>query len=107
MMGVWLDRPATQRETTHNVGDVMIMGLSEADCQVAVFHYQQLLAEGQQGQLESRTSPLADAPRLASTPIRQRLGMLLVRVGQRMQGLPGGSGQSIGAVVAGEQGATV
>jgi hypothetical protein len=107
MTGMRLDRPAIQQETTHDVGDDMIMGLSEADCQVAVFDYQQLQAEGQPGQLESRASPRADVPRLASTPIRQQLGMFLVQVGQRMQGVPGGSAQSIGAVAAGDQGATV
>ncbi len=85
----------------------MIIGLSDADCQVAGFRYRQLVAEGQQGRLVASGSSVADAPHLLPTPIRQQIGMLLVRVGQRMQGLPGGSGQSIGAVGAGEHGATV
>ena len=78
----------------------MIIGLSDADCQVAGFRYRQLVAEGQQGQFVASGSSVADAPRLMSTLIRQQIGMLLVRVGERLQGVSSGSGHSLGSRVA-------
>ena len=80
----------------------MIIGLSDADCQVAGFRYRQLVAEGQQGRLVASGSSVADAPHLLPTPIRQQIGMLLVRVGQRMKGVSSGSGHSFGSIVARE-----
>ncbi len=80
----------------------MIIGLSDADCQVAGFRYRQLVAEGQQGRLVASGSSVADASHLLPTPIRQQIGMLLVRVGQRLQGVSSGSGHSFGSIVARE-----
>ena len=62
----------------------MYPGLSAADCCVAEFRYQQMLVEGQHQQAVAAAYPAASG-RSVSTSLRQQLGALLARAGQRLQ----------------------
>jgi len=63
----------------------MYQGLSDADCRVAEFRYQQMRVEGQQQQFAAAARRAAPGPRLGSMALRQQMGALLVRAGQRLQ----------------------
>ena len=63
----------------------MYPGLSEADCRVAEFRYQQMRVEGQHQQFVAAARPAAAGTRLVSMSLRQHAGALLVRAGQRLQ----------------------
>ena len=66
-------------------GNAMYPGLSEVDCRVAEFRYQQMRVEGQQQQVAAAARPAATGTRLGSMALRQHAGALLVRAGQRLQ----------------------
>ena len=83
----------------------MYPGLSEADCQVAGFHFRQLMDEGQQQQVIARVRPAsADGPSL-TTALRQQVGSALVRGGQRLQGVQAVTSRSFSSAPTGERGA--
>ena len=81
----------------------MYPGLSEADCQVAGFRYQQLVSEGQHQQLVSGVHPGSAETRSMSTTFQQRLGILLARAGHRLQGLNTITRQSADTLATGER----
>ena len=65
----------------------MYPGLSDADCQVAAFHYRQLVNAGQRQQMSAGARPAPGAARLMSGSVRQQVGAFLVCAGQRLQGV--------------------
>lgn len=83
--------------------DAMYPGLSEADCQVAGFRYRQFVAEGQVRQFIASVCPGSADSRSGTTPLHQRLGVLLVRAGSRLQGLNSVTRQGFDTVATGEQ----
>ena len=62
----------------------MYPGLSDADCQVARFHFQQLVDEGQRQQVTASARPPSGVTRVVSASLRQ-VGALLVCTGRRLQ----------------------
>ena len=64
----------------------MYPGLSEVDCRVAEFRYQQMLVDGQHQQVVEGARPAAAGTRSVSMSLRQQVGTLLVSAGQRLQG---------------------
>jgi hypothetical protein len=82
----------------------MYPGLSEADCQVAAFHYRQLVDEGQRQQVSTGLRAASGVTRLVSGSVRQ-VGALLVCAGQRLQGVQMTAGQSLVATSTGQSGA--
>ena len=65
----------------------MYPGLSEVDCRVAEFRYQQMLVDGQHHQVVEGARPAAAGTRSESMSLRQQVGTLLVSAGQRLQGV--------------------
>ena len=63
----------------------MYPGLSEVDCRVAEFRYQQMLVDGQHQQVVEGARPAAAGTRSVSMSLRQQVGTLLVSAGQRLQ----------------------
>ena len=82
----------------------MYPGLSDADCQVAAFHYRQLVDEGQRQQVSTSSRSASGVTRLASGSVRQ-VGALLVRAGQRLQGVQMTASESLVPTSTGEIGA--
>ena len=88
----------------------MYPGLSDADCQVANFHYRQLVNEGQRQQITASARPGPGVTRTESSPLQQ-LGTFLVRAGRRLQvqvhvqGVPVATSESLTLTPAGEVGA--
>ncbi len=64
----------------------MFPGLNDADCQVAAFHYRQLVQDGQQQQGVAGMRSTHGYARPGLTTIRRQLGTLLVDAGQRLHG---------------------
>jgi len=87
--------------------DAMYPGLSEADCQVAGFRYQQLVTEGQHGQLIAGLHAGRSDIGSGTTTLQQRLGAFLVNAGHRLQGLNTVTKQSLDTVATGERAAAV
>ena len=83
----------------------MYPGLSEADCQVAAFHYRQLVDEGQRQQVSTGSRSASGVTRLVSGSVRRQVGALLVHAGQRLQGVRMTASESLVATSAGETGA--
>jgi hypothetical protein len=83
----------------------MVPGLSESDCQVAGLHYRQLVAEGQRQQLVASVHPASAGAHVVFASPRKQLGTLLVRVGERLKGLPGGTTEHLGSAATAERGA--
>ena len=87
----------------------MYPGPNDTDWQVARFQHREMVAMGlhQQFAASALASPLA--PKVdrgpGSTSIRQRLGTLLVRAGQHLQGANAITRKSLGSVAASETGA--
>ena len=54
----------------------MYPGLSDADCQVAAFHYRQLVVAGQRQQIVPDARPVAGITRLVSGSVRRQVGAL-------------------------------
>jgi hypothetical protein len=75
----------------------MYPGLSEADCRVAEFRYQQMLVEGQRPQCVAGARPAAAGIRLVPMSLRQQVGALMVRAGQRLQGVQATTRESLEA----------
>ncbi len=65
----------------------MYPGLSDADCQVATFHYRQLVDEGQRQRLSAGERSTSAVTRLVCGSMRRQIGVLLVFAGQRLQGV--------------------
>jgi hypothetical protein len=83
----------------------MYPGLSDADCQVAAFHYRQLVDEGQRQQVVAGASPVAGVTRVVSRSVRRQVGAFLVCAGQRLQGVQAITSESLVPPQAGEMGA--
>src|SRR3954447_3947991 len=65
----------------------MYPGLSEADCQVAAFHYRQLVNDGQRQQISAGTHSAPRITHVVSRSLRQQIGVLLVCAGERLLGV--------------------
>ena len=66
----------------------MYPGLSDADCQVAAFHYRQLVDEGQRQQVTAGARPTSGVTRLVCSSVRRQVGtLLLVAVQRPVQGV--------------------
>jgi hypothetical protein len=63
----------------------MFPGLSDTDCQVAVVHYQQLVAEGQRQQLSASARPTSGVTRVVCASVRRQVGALLLLAGRHLQ----------------------
>jgi hypothetical protein len=83
----------------------MYPGLSDADCQVAAFHYRQMVDEGQHQQFVAGASPVSGVTRVVSQSVRQQVGAFLVCAGQRLQGVQAITSESLVPSQAGEVGA--
>jgi hypothetical protein len=83
----------------------MYPGLSDADCQVAAFRHRQLMNEGQRQQRSTGVPPVSGVSRLGSISVRQQVGALLVRAGQRLQGMQAATSENLVPSQAGEMGA--
>ena len=83
----------------------MYPGLSDADVQVATFAQQQLLSACLRQQGISRVLPSSVGRPSMSTAMRQQLGVLLARVGRRLQGMHALTTERLGAVVTSERNA--
>ena len=97
--GRWSEKSGRTR------GAEMYPGLSEADCQVAGFRYQQLVNEGRREQVSAGARPVSVVSRLVSVAVRQQVGALLVCAGQRLQGVQAATGERIVPSQAGEMSA--
>jgi hypothetical protein len=73
----------------------MYPGLSDADCQVAAFRYRQLVDEGQRQQVSTGLRSASGVTRLVSGSVRRQVGTLLVRAGQRLQGVQAVTNESL------------
>ncbi len=65
----------------------MYPGLSEADCQVAGFHYRQLVNEGQRQQAAAGGRSASAGIRSVAMSLQQQVDMLLMRAVHRHQGM--------------------
>jgi len=83
----------------------MYPGLSDADCQVAAFRYRQLVDDGQRQQFVAGASPVSGVTRVVSRSVRRQVGAFLVCAGQRLQGVPAITSESLVPSQAGEMGA--
>ena len=83
----------------------MYPGLSEADCQVAGFRYQQLVAEGRQQQVVAGVRPVSVSSRAVFISLRQQVGALLVRAGERLQNVEALTRERVGSATPQERGA--
>jgi hypothetical protein len=83
----------------------MYPGLSDADCQVAAFHFRQLVDEGQRQQVVAGASPVSGVTRAVSGSVRRQVGALLVCAGQRLQGVQAVTSQGLSPTAASEMGA--
>ena len=82
----------------------MYPGLSDGDCQVAAFHYRQLVDEGQRQQFLAGAHPASSVTRLVSGSVRRQVGTLLVCAGHRLQGVHAVTSESLVLSEAGEMG---
>ena len=80
----------------------MYPGLSEADCQVAGFRYQQMLIKGQHQQIVAGVRPPAAGSRSGSTSLRQQVGVFLICAGQRLHGVQAVTRECLDTVGIGE-----
>ena len=87
-------------------GTAMYPGLSESDCQVAGFRYQQLLAEGRHQQGVASVLPASGGMRAVSLSLRQQCGALLVRAGEHLQSVGAATREGLGSTTPGGRGAT-
>ncbi len=83
----------------------MYPGLSDADCQVAAFHYRQLVDEGQRQQVSAGARRASGVTPSVSRSARRQIGALLVRAGQRLQGVQAVTHESLVPTSTGEVGA--
>ena len=87
-------------------GTTMYPGLSESDCQVAAFRYQQLLAEGRHQQGVTSVLPASRGMHAVSISLRQQCGALLVRAGEHLQSVGVATREGLSSTTAGGRGAT-
>ena len=83
----------------------MYPGLSDADCQIAAFHYRQLVDEGQRQQVVAGASPVSGVTQVVSRSMRRQVGAFLVCAGQRLQGVQAITSKRLVPSQAGEMGA--
>ena len=86
----------------------MYPGLSDADCQVATFHFRQLVDEGQRQQVSAGARPTSGVTRVVCASVRRQVGTFLVRTGQRLyvQGVQMVTSENLAPTSTGELGAT-
>jgi hypothetical protein len=80
----------------------MYPGLSDADCQVAAFHFRQLVNEGQRQQFLAGAHPASGVTWLVSGSVCRQVGMLLVCAGHRLQDVHAVTSESLVPTHAGE-----
>jgi hypothetical protein len=83
----------------------MYPGLSDADCQVAAFRYQQMVNEGQRQQISADAHPSSGVSRFVFGSVRRQVGALLVSVGQRLHGVQAITNECLVPTLTGEEGA--
>ena len=83
----------------------MYPGLSEADCQVAGFRYQQLVAKGRQQQAVAGLRPVSVSSRAVFSSLRQQVGAFLVLAGEHLQNVEAVTSERIGSATPQERGA--
>jgi hypothetical protein len=83
----------------------MYPGLSDADCQVAAFHYQQLVNEGQRQQTSAGPRSASGVTPFVSRSVRRQFGALLVYAGHRLRGVQMVPGDRLPPTATGEMGA--
>ena len=83
----------------------MYPGLSEADCQVAGFRYQQLVADGRQQQAVAGLRPVSVSSRAVVFSLRQQVGALLVLAGERLQNVEAVTREHVGSATPQERSA--
>jgi hypothetical protein len=82
---LYLDDRAAVLDTDRRKRAAMYPGLSEADCQVATFHFRQLVDEGQRQQLSADARPASGVTRVVYASVRRQVGAFLVYAGRRLQ----------------------
>jgi hypothetical protein len=87
----------------------MYPGLSDADCQVAAFHFRQLVDEGQRQQLSASARPTSSVTRVVCASVRRQVGALLLLAGRRLhvqvQGVELVTNENLARTATGEMGA--
>ena len=83
----------------------MYPGLSEADCQVAGFHYRQLVTDGRQQQAVTELRPRSVSTRAVFISLRQQVGAFLVLAGEHLQNVEAVTSERIGSATPQERGA--
>ena len=85
----------------------MYPGLSDADCQVATFHFRELVDEGQRQQVTAGTRPTSGVTRVVYASVRRQVGTLLLVAGQRLkvQGMRMVTSENLALPSTGERGA--
>ena len=83
----------------------MYPGLSDADCQVATFHYRQLVDEGQRQQMFAGSRLVAGVASVVSASVRRQVGAFLIGTGHRLQGVQAVTNESLVPTATGEMGA--
>ena len=86
----------------------MYPGLSDADCQVAAFHFRQLVAEGQRQQVTASARPASAVTRVVCASVLRQIGALLLFAGRRLQvqGMQMVTSENLAPTSTGEMGAT-
>ena len=84
----------------------MVPGVSESDCRVAEFRYRQMLHEGQHQQFAAGACPGSTAACSVSPSLRRQFGVLLVRAGERLQGVQTVMRESHNPTLTGQMGAS-
>ena len=83
----------------------MYPGLSEADCRVAGFRYQQLVAEGRQQEVVAGVRPVSVSNRTGFMSLRQQGGALLVLAGERLHNVKAVTRERVGLATPQQRGA--
>jgi hypothetical protein len=66
----------------------MVPGLSDADCQVAAFHYRQLVDEGRRQQVSAGVRPASTGSSAVSAALWRQLATRLALAGRRIHDVP-------------------
>src|SRR5215213_2408533 len=108
MMRLCSGRPSSgPRIENRREGTAMYPGLSDADCQVARFHFQQLVDEGQRQQVSAGARPISAVTRVVYGFVRHQIGALLLVAGRRLQvqGVEMVTSENLAPTATGEMGA--
>ena len=81
-----MDRTSGRPAEHATKGDAMVPGLSEADCRAAEFRLREMRAEAARRRPAATSHPIGRGG-TSGGALRMRAGALLVRTGQRLQGV--------------------